>query len=87
VDFGKGAKEFAITAASKGNCNITLRLDGQNGPVVGTVNIKDTGDVESYKSFTTKLDSKSVTGVHDFYLCFDNVKGNVRLDWWTCSGI
>ena len=87
VDFGKGAKEFAITAASMGNCNITLRLDGQNGPVVGTVNIKDTGNVESYKSFTTKLDAKTVTGVHDFYLCFDNVKGDVRLDWWTCSGI
>ena len=85
--FGKGAKEFAITAASMGNCNITLRLDGQNGPVIGTVNIKDTGNVESYKSFTTKLDAKTVTGVHDFYLCFDNVKGDVRLDWWTCSGI
>ncbi|MBR1389232.1 MAG: family 43 glycosylhydrolase [Prevotella sp.] len=80
VDFGKGAKRFAVTAAATGSCTITLRLDSQEGPVVGTVNIGNTGDEEKYRAFTAKV--KNASGVHDLYLCFSRADGNVRLDWW-----
>ena len=80
VDFGKGAKSFAMTAAATGSCTVTLRLDGIHGPVIGTVTIGKTGSVEKYKSFSTKV--KDATGVHDLYLCFSDANGDVHLDWW-----
>ena len=80
VDFGEGARRFAITAAATGSCDITLRLDSQDGPVVGTVTVTKTGSVEKYRKFNCKVaDAK---GVHDLYLCFSQSSGDVRLDWW-----
>ena len=80
VDFGKGAKQFNITAAATGGCTICLRLDSADGPVVGTVTIGKTGGVEKYRSFGGKV--KNAAGVHDLYICFDKASGDVRLDWW-----
>ena len=80
VDFGKGAKQFNITAAATGGCTISLRLDSADGPVVGTVTIGKTGSVEKYRTFGGKV--KNATGVHDLYICFDKATGDVRLDWW-----
>ena len=83
VDFGsKGAKQFAITASAaiKAGCAITLRLNSNKGPVVGTLNVKSTGSVDKYRTFTTKV--KEATGVHDLYICFSNAQGDVHLDWW-----
>ena len=84
VDFGsKGAKQFAIVAAAaaQAGCTITLRLDSKSGDAIGTVDVKSTGSVEKYRSFSAKV--KGATGVHDLYLCFSKVSGDVRLDWWT----
>ena len=80
VDFGHGAKKFNITAASTGSCKVTLRLDGQDGPIVGEAVISKTGSVEKYKAFNAKVTNAS--GVHDLYLCFSNTAGETRLDWW-----
>ena len=80
VDFAGGASRFRITAASTGSCTITLRLDSQDGPVIGTVVISKTGNVEKYKSFSTKVSNAS--GVHDLYLCFSDTTGDTHLDWW-----
>jgi hypothetical protein len=80
VDFGQGAKSFAMTAAATGTATVTLRLDSQNGPIIGTLLIGKTGSVEKYKQFSGKV--KDATGVHDLYLCFDKTQGDVRLDWW-----
>lgn len=80
VDFGKGAKQFNITAAATGGCTICLRLDSADGPVVGTVTIGKTGGVEKYRSFGGKV--KNAAGVHDLYICFDKASGDVHLDWW-----
>ena len=80
VDFKEGAKRFNITAAATGHCDITLHIDSENGPVIGKVKITETGDVENYRVFNTKL--TKVKGVHDLYICFSNVAGDVRLDWW-----
>jgi hypothetical protein len=59
---------------------LTLRLDSQDGPVIGTVKIGATGSLETYKSFATKV--KKAVGVHDLYLCFSKTSGDVRLDYW-----
>ena len=80
VDFGKGAKQFNIAAASTGGVTVNLRLDSNKGPVVGTVTIGKTGNVEKYRVFSGKV--KNVVGVHDLYICFDKASGDVRLDYW-----
>ena len=80
VDFGKGAKQFNIAAASTGGVTVNLRLDSNKGPVVGTVTIGKTGNVEKYRVFSGKV--KNVAGVHDLYICFDKACGDVRLDYW-----
>ncbi len=80
VDFGQGAKSFAVTAAATAGCTVTLRLDSQDGPVIGTVTITSTGSVEKYKSFKAKVTNAS--GVHNLYLCFSGTSGDTRLDWW-----
>ena len=81
VDFGEqGATRFSITAASTGACTITLRLDSQDGPVIGTAVVPRTGSTEKYRTFSTKVSNAS--GVHDLYLCFSNTSGDTRLDWW-----
>ncbi len=80
VDFGKGAKQFNIAAASTGGVTVNLRLDSNKGPVVGTVTIGKTGNVEKYRVFSGKV--KNVAGVHDLYICFDKAIGDVRLDYW-----
>ena len=83
VDFAQGAKQFAVTAAAQGTCRITLRVDAADGPVIGMLTVKSTGSVEKYRQQKTKV--TNAAGVHDLYLCFDQVQGDVRLDWWQFS--
>ena len=80
ADFKKGAKLFSITAAAKGSCTVTLRIDGHDGPILGTIDVADTGSTDTYRRFDAKV--RKVPGVHDLYLCFGNVEGDVRLDCW-----
>ena len=80
VDFGAGAKRFSITAAATEGCTVALRADSPEGPVLGTVKITRTGSVDKYRAFSTKVQGAS--GVHDLYITFGDVRGDVRLDWW-----
>ena len=84
VDFGKGAKRFSINAAGTGSAQITLRLDNQDGPTIGTLQIAGTGSADNYQSFTTKV--KKAKGIHDLYICFGKTQGDVHLDYWKFSG-
>ncbi len=84
VDFGKGAKEFSVSAA----CNvdggfIEIRLDSANGPVIGTVDITRSGAMDRYKSIVCEI--KNAQGVHDLYFCFKSTaqKNNLFfIDYW-----
>ena len=82
VDFGAGAKQFNIiaAAAAQAGCTVTLRLNSIDGPTIGAAIIKSTGSADEYKPFTAKV--KGATGVHDLYICFSNVQGDIHLDWW-----
>jgi len=83
VDFNTGAKRFMVSAAATGDCTLTLRLDSVDGPVIGTVQLNSTGSVDTYRLFKAK--ASKVKDVHDLYLCFDGVNGDVRLDYWQFS--
>lgn len=80
VDFKKGAKSFSIAASSLGSLDIVLRIDGVDGKIIGKTTISNTGSTSNYKNFTAKI--TNAKGVHDFYICFENVKGEVNLDYW-----
>ena len=80
VDFGAGARRFAITAAATDGCTVTLHIDSPEGSVLGSVKVTKTGSVDKYRSFATKV--QGAAGVHDLYITFSDVRGDVRLDWW-----
>ena len=80
VDFGKGAKRFSIRSASTGQCDVTIRIDSQDGPVVGKVKITGTGSVDNYKEFSCKI--KGAKGVQHLFFCFSNPQGDTHLDCW-----
>jgi len=80
VDFDSGAKRFCISAAATGSCTVTLRLDSESGPVIGTAKIGATGSLDAYRMFSAKV--KGAYSVHDLCLCFGNVEGKVHLDYW-----
>ena len=71
-------KGFA--AAAQAGCTVTLRLNSQDGPAIGTAVIKSTGSADKYKTFSAKV--SGATGVHDLYICFSKAQGDVRLDYW-----
>ena len=73
-------EQFHISVFFTGSVTVNLRLDSNKGPVVVTVTIGKTGNVEKYRVFSGKV--KNVAGVHDLYICFDKASGDVRLDYW-----
>lgn len=81
VDFRKGAKSFEISAATLNKGEIEIRLDAQNGTLLGTCNIDNTGGWDKWKTFSTKVEK--VKGVHDLYLIFKGDSGELfNLDYW-----
>lgn len=85
IDFGeKGPIRFHASAASEGEkeAAIELRVDSEDGPVIGEVKIADTGSTEQYQIFTT--DVERIAGVHDLYLCFTGSSEEelFKFDYW-----
>lgn len=88
VDFGKkGPKEFLVSAASVAGGTIEVMYIDENGvgTSIGTVEIKPTGSVDTYKLFKAKV--KGTGGIHDLRLVFHKKAGAdnndlFRLDWW-----
>ena len=83
VDFASGASSFSLTAAATGSIEVSLRIDSPDGPEIGKLLIKPTGNVEKYKAFNTKV--SGAKGIHDLYITFGKRTGEVRLDWWKCG--
>jgi len=82
VDFGKGAKSFeANVAASTNSGKIEMRLDGIDGPLMGTCEVSATGGDMSWK--TLKCKTKTIRGIHDLYLVFTGGEGDLfNFNWW-----
>ena len=83
VDFGeKGASDFYASVASNGQGGkIELHLDGETGPVVGTVTVPVTGDWQKWETVSGKV--SGATGQHDLYLRFSGGDSYLfNVDWW-----
>lgn len=84
VDFGaKGAKKFIVNAACDSMEGlIEIRLDGADGPLVGTVKVKPIGSSDIYELMSCSI--KGAKQIHDLYLCFKSKKANdlFKLDYW-----
>jgi arabinoxylan arabinofuranohydrolase len=83
VDFGdKGASKFLASVASvtKGGA-IELRLDGETGPLIGTLKVKPTGALNKWKTQSCRV--KGAKGVHDLYFKFTGDSSPLmNFDWW-----
>lgn len=82
VDFEKGAKEFMASVASTStSAAIELHLDSPTGALLGTLKVKNTGNLESWIVQSCKVSRKS--GIHDVYFVFKAAGNNQLLfDWW-----
>ena len=82
ADFGKGASSFTVSASSAGNGGkLEIRLDKQDGKVIGTCSISGTGGWQNWKEFS--CDISGAEGVHDLYFTFSGGSGALfNMDWW-----
>ncbi len=83
VDFGtKGATKFlaSVASATEGGA-IELRLDGETGPLIGTLIVKSTGGLDKWKTQSCRVNGAK--GIHDLYLKFTGGEGSLlNFDWW-----
>lgn len=83
VDFGnKGASKFTASVASaEAGGRMELRLDGADGPLIGTCAAGSTAGWQTWKTVACQV--SGAVGVHDLYLKFaGGNKPLFNLDWW-----
>ena len=82
VDFKRGAKEFqANIATASPTGKIEIRIDSNDGNLMGTLDIKSTGGEYDWEIQSCKIEK--VGGVHDVYLVFKGDQKNLfNFDWW-----
>ncbi|PTA46604.1 glycoside hydrolase [Micromonospora sp. RP3T] len=85
VAFGTGATSYTARVASAGSGgSIELRLDGTNGPLIGTCRVSGTGGWQTWTDTTCGV--SGATGTHDLYLRFTGGSGSLfNLDHWRFS--
>ena len=81
VDFGAGASGFTASVSNAGEkaAYIEVRLDSEDGPLCGTLEIKPT---KGFKTLSCKL--REAAGEHDLYFVFRGEAGKdlFEWDWW-----
>ncbi|MDA3927348.1 MAG: glycoside hydrolase family 43 protein [Prolixibacteraceae bacterium] len=82
IDFGKGAKKFEANVASDlSGGSIEIRIDSNEGQLLGTLEVTGTGGDKNWKTQSCKIDKAK--GVHDVYLVFKGGDGELfNFDWW-----
>ncbi len=82
VEFRDGAKSFEARVASDGSGGkIELRLDSENGKLVGTCDVSGTGGWQMWTTVTCNVSDAS--GKHDLYLKFTGGNGFLfNFNWW-----
>ena len=80
VDFGKrGARRLRMNVRSgRVPACVEVRLDAPDGPLAGTLDLKDTRD--AFKTLSCRL--KGEGGVHDLYFVFKGGNNLFEWDWW-----
>jgi arabinoxylan arabinofuranohydrolase len=80
VDFSKGTTSVDVSVASLYGGNIEIRTDKIEGLILGTINVKTSGEGDSWKTITTPV--KNITGIHDLFFVFRGEKELINFDWW-----
>lgn len=88
VDFKKGAKSFEASVASTSpGGSIEIRLDGQNGDLIGKCIVRNTGDWHKWLTHTCNL--KKIKGIHDVYFIFTGAADTqlFNFNWWKFKAV
>ncbi|MBN2182538.1 MAG: carbohydrate-binding protein [Sedimentisphaerales bacterium] len=73
----------SVACGSKGG-QIDIRLGSPNGRLLGRIQVKNTGDWQTWDTISCKV--RFATGVHDLYLVFSGGNGELsNIDWWKCE--
>ncbi|MBN1182563.1 MAG: family 43 glycosylhydrolase, partial [Bacteroidales bacterium] len=82
VDFGKDAKTFEASVASDSQGGkIEIRLGNPDGELLGTLDVKNTGDWQNWTTINIKV--KQVSGIQDLCFVFKGKEGELfNFDWW-----
>lgn len=83
VDFGEqGAASFKAAIASEKQATLELHLDSSTGPLIGTLNIENTGGEYIFKILST--DITNATGIHDLFMVFkgEDKVNLAKFDHW-----
>lgn len=84
-DFGAGARVFRARVSSETNGgSIQVRTGSPSGPLLGTVQVTNTGSWATYH--TKEISIPSTSGVHDLYLVFTGGDGYLfNMAWFDTS--
>lgn len=83
VDFGSiGSEEFLVRVACGGSGgNIEIRIDSNDGTLIGTCQVTETGGWQTWTTKTCKI--SKVTGKHNLYLNFTGGEGYLfNVNWF-----
>jgi arabinoxylan arabinofuranohydrolase len=80
VDFSKGATSIDVSVASLSGGKIEIHTDEIDGPIMGTVNVDNSGEGDIWKTVNTQV--KNIKGVHDLFFVFRGEKDLFNFDWW-----
>jgi arabinoxylan arabinofuranohydrolase len=82
VDFQNGASKFIARVSSSTNGgNIEIRLDNEDGLLIGTCPVKPTGNWDKWNSQECEINGES--GVHNLFLKFTGGEGFLfNFNWW-----
>lgn len=80
VDFSKGASSVNASIAALYGGKIEIHSDKINGPLLGIINVNDSGKGDSWETFSAPV--KNVKGIHDLYFVFKGEKDLFNFDYW-----
>ena len=81
VKFNNKAKSFQANVSPVTGGTIEIHLDSQNGELVGSCAVKNTGGSLNWQTVSTKVNK--VKGTHDLYFVFRGNQGDLfSFNWW-----
>lgn len=81
VDFNKCPNTFEARISAQNYGKIVIRLGNEKGKLIGSLEIKPTGSLDAWQTFT--CDVEKVKGEHDLYFKFTGQGANMfNFNWW-----
>ncbi|EHQ28868.1 glycoside hydrolase family 43 protein [Mucilaginibacter paludis] len=80
VNFSLGVSSVDVSVAALYGGKMEIHTDRIDGPLLGVVNVKNSGEGDIWR--TTQTPVKQVNGTHDLYFVFKGDKDLFYFDWW-----